>query len=360
LNATKRENDMELKAKAKFTNVLKAKAVFERVNVVSGDITATNTALDAVNEEVIGTTPAEKIDYVDAWKADIKAAIEDKGVDMTGVIPVEYADKIAEISGSATGDAVASEVLAGKTFSNETATGLTGTMPNRGAVSITPGTSAQTIEAGYHNGAGAVAGDADLVTGNIRAGATIFGVAGKTEVVDTSSGDAVAGDLLNDKKVWVDGAEITGTRPPCPVPWTGVAGDSGVAWPDPRFVDNGDNTITDMLTGLMWLKNSNPNGNATWANQITYCADLTTGGHTDWRMPNIKEFVTLLDYSPVSTKLPAGHPFTNASTQVFHLDAEMPHSTTNSMTATLQYGSLSGEAKTQSRAVWPVRGPIAL
>jgi len=53
--------------------------------------------------------------------------------------------------------------------------------------------------------------DANLATGNIKAGTTIFGVAGKTEVVDTTSGDAVAGNILSGKKAWVAGAEITGT-----------------------------------------------------------------------------------------------------------------------------------------------------
>ena len=78
-------------------------------------------------------------------------------------------------------------------------------------MNITPSTSDQTIQAGYHNGSGKVAGDADLVTGNIKSGANIFGVAGKTQVVDTTSGDAGAGQILAGKKAWVDGVEITGT-----------------------------------------------------------------------------------------------------------------------------------------------------
>jgi len=45
-------------------------------------------------------------------------------------------------------------------------------------VAITPGTSAQAISAGYHNGSGSVAGDANLVAANIKAGVTIFGVTG--------------------------------------------------------------------------------------------------------------------------------------------------------------------------------------
>ena len=59
-----------------------------------------------------------------------------------------------------TGNATASHVLSGKTFSNASSSGLTGTMTNNGAVSktITPSMSTQTytIPAGYHNGSGKV------------------------------------------------------------------------------------------------------------------------------------------------------------------------------------------------------------
>lgn len=171
---------MELKAKAKFTNVLKAKAVFERVNVVSGDIDAINTALDAVNEEEIGTTPAEKITFIDGWKEDIKAAITAKGVDMTDVVPDDYDTKIAEISG-ATGDATVNQVLAGATFSNAIASDLTGTMPNVGKEDFTPSTANQAISEGYHDGTGVIAGDADLIADNIKKDASIFGVVGSFE-----------------------------------------------------------------------------------------------------------------------------------------------------------------------------------
>ena len=77
------------------------------------------------------------------------------------------------------GNAETSHVLAGKTFSSEVAgIGVTGTMPNRGAVVITPGTSNKAIQAGYHNGSGYVKGDADLKAENIKRGINIFGVLG--------------------------------------------------------------------------------------------------------------------------------------------------------------------------------------
>ena len=56
-----------------------------------------------------------------------------------------------------TGDAVAADVLSGKTFSNADGVGKTGTMPNNGAVSGTATPSQPyTIPAGYHNGSGTV------------------------------------------------------------------------------------------------------------------------------------------------------------------------------------------------------------
>ncbi|MBU1106177.1 MAG: hypothetical protein KKB51_05865, partial [Candidatus Riflebacteria bacterium] len=139
-----------------------------------------------------------------------------KVVGDANLVPEKIADGVAifGVTGTAkvaTGDATAAEVLTGKTFSNAGAVNVSGTMANVGAQNVTPATADQAITQGYHNGTGKVAGDANLVTGNIKAGTTIFGVTGKTEVVDTTSGDAVAGELLSGKKAWVDGTEVTGT-----------------------------------------------------------------------------------------------------------------------------------------------------
>jgi len=80
-----------------------------------------------------------------------------------------------------TGNATTADVLSGKTFYNTNLKSkATGAMPNRGAVVITPRTSNQAIQAGYHNGSGYVKGDSNLVAANIVAGKSIFGVEGST------------------------------------------------------------------------------------------------------------------------------------------------------------------------------------
>ena len=86
---------------------------------------------------------------------------------------------------------------------------------------------------------------------------------------------------------------------------TGQDGDvqSGEAWPEPRFEDNGDGTVTDHLTGLVWLKNANCFGTRTWANALTSCNSLASGacGLTDgsaagdWRLPNVVELESLVN-----------------------------------------------------------------
>jgi len=63
-----------------------------------------------------------------------------------------------------------------------------------------------------------------------------------------------------------------------------------------QFVDNGDGTITDNATGLMWMKNDNGAG-VLWENALSYAEGLASAGYTDWRLPNAKELQSIVDYT---------------------------------------------------------------
>ena len=72
-----------------------------------------------------------------------------------------------------------------------------------------------------------------------------------------------------------------------------------------RFVDNTDGTVTDTVTGLMWTQDivdasgdgvGNHDDNVNWCAALNACEDLDFAGNDDWRLPNIRELESLLDY----------------------------------------------------------------
>ncbi|GAB5556848.1 MAG: hypothetical protein SchgKO_10610 [Schleiferiaceae bacterium] len=73
-----------------------------------------------------------------------------------------------------------------------------------------------------------------------------------------------------------------------------------------QFSDNGDGTITDSATGLMWQQADDGN-TYDWQDALDYAENLSLAGHSDWRLPNAKELQSIVDYSrsPNSTSSPA-------------------------------------------------------
>ncbi|MBF0369868.1 MAG: DUF1566 domain-containing protein [Magnetococcales bacterium] len=67
------------------------------------------------------------------------------------------------------------------------------------------------------------------------------------------------------------------------------------------YTDNGDATITDNNTGMMWQESNGEESDGdyqfTWANALDYCENLELAGHTDWRLPNVKTLHTIVDYT---------------------------------------------------------------
>ncbi|SEH07322.1 Lcl C-terminal domain-containing protein [Candidatus Venteria ishoeyi] len=83
------------------------------------------------------------------------------------------------------------------------------------------------------------------------------------------------------------------------------------------FTDNGDATISDKASGLMWAQNDNGSG-LSWEDALAWVTQQNAAaylGYSDWRLPNIKELQSLVDYtrSPDTTGSAAIDPLFNAS-----------------------------------------------
>jgi hypothetical protein len=75
-----------------------------------------------------------------------------------------------------------------------------------------------------------------------------------------------------------------------------------------RFVYNWDGTVTDNCTGLMWQrKTADINGDGTidtndvipWQSALKFCENLDFAGHSDWRLPNVRELQSIADYGQI-------------------------------------------------------------
>lgn len=60
------------------------------------------------------------------------------------------------------------------------------------------------------------------------------------------------------------------------------------------YTDNENETITDNCTDLVWQKE--PGDNRIWSEANTYCDNLTLASQSDWRLPNINELNSIIDY----------------------------------------------------------------
>ena len=170
---------------------------------------------------------------------------------------------------------------------------------------------------------------------------------------------------------------------PSPVPVTGqtssYAGSddgalrAGLAWPNPRFTDNNDGTVTDNLTGLIWLQNANCFSVRSWnealadANQLASGACGLTDGSTagDWRLPNIRELLSLVHYGyempPLSNTAGSGRhttgdPFIGVESFEYWTGTHFQYSG-RAWYVQFICGRTSMEVYATQYRVWPVRDP---
>ena len=95
----------------------------------------------------------------------------------------------------------------------------------------------------------------------------------------------------------------------------------------PTYQDNGDGTITDLVTGLMWQKSPDMDGDGDidYADKMSYfeaienADDFNLAGHTDWRLPSIKEMYSLIVFSGID---PSGYEGSSTEDLVPFIDTD--------------------------------------
>ena len=144
---------------------------------------------------------------------------------------------------------------------------------------------------------------------------------------------------------------------------------AGVTWPEPRFTDNGDGSVTDHLTNLVWLQNANCFNPQTWGTALELVNSLESGQcdlsdgsvAEDWRLPNRNEMASIMNYGQHRPAFPEGHLFTNIPT-LHHVEKTAYWtSTAYARSARSSWYITSMTAHTNKticdnpRLVWPVR-----
>ncbi len=116
-----------------------------------------------------------------------------------------------------------------------------------------------------------------------------------------------------------------------------------------RFVDNGDGTVTDTVTNLMWTKNANPFGRLDWQDAISRCRSFSISGIGGWRLPSSDELVIL------SHAMKGGHPFTGVQSSYYWTSAPNADRTDFAWSVSMLNGSVGTHHETVPSPVWPVR-----
>jgi hypothetical protein len=154
----------------------------------------------------------------------------------------------------------------------------------------------------------------------------------------TTNGDCPSGSICCDGS----SESCDGTRLP-----SGDGANSG------ELVVSSDGlTVTDTITGLVWQRDTSSN---TWAEAKAYCAGLTLGGFSDWRLPAVMELLTVVDFTRI---LPAIDPtaFPNAPTGVFWTSSPYAFLSGDAWLVDFNYGDWDNISVGNGDAVRCVRG----
>jgi hypothetical protein len=197
--------------------------------------------------------------------------------------------------------------------------------------------------------------DNDLAAGNIKKPVNIFGIIGTYE---GAGGTSYVIPKTSQTALYVTDYPTAGSTEGCDG-WyqKGTARSFTVSAPGPV----NEEVVTDNITGLMWVRDANGRGCnyyggiLTWEAAIAFCENLSFAGYSDWRLPNVRELQSIVDYGssgpPINlTYFPNTYPVGYWSSTTF------TPNTGNAWIVFFYNGDVLSEIKDSAYNVRPVRG----
>lgn len=135
------------------------------------------------------------------------------------------------------------------------------------------------------------------------------------------------------------------------------------------YFDNGDGTVTDNYTGLMWAKCSYGQtlagdscsggvSSKTWEQALAVTDSSTLAGYSDWRVPNVKELLSLVDYTTNNPAINSSY-FPNTATYPDYWTASpRAGSSYYSWTVSFRYGYFDYGSRSYGRFIRLVRNAL--
>jgi hypothetical protein len=112
-----------------------------------------------------------------------------------------------------------------------------------------------------------------------------------------------------------------------------------------NYTDNGDGTVTDNVTGLMWQQ-AVP-GTYSWEQAVAYCPMLMLAGYGDWRLPSLIELVSIVDYGQANPSINVTY-FPSTPASYFWSSTPVASSPGAAWSVHFQYGELFGNRATSN------------
>jgi hypothetical protein len=115
-----------------------------------------------------------------------------------------------------------------------------------------------------------------------------------------------------------------------------------------RFVDNGNGTVTDTVTGLMWAKDANQFEKLNWSQAVGRCGSFSISGIGRWRLPSKDELVAL--YHAIQ----GGHPFTGVQASTYWSETDYAVDNFYALYVSMVSGHVDGDFRKYTHHVWCV------